>query len=233
MEKTKKIIIAPVTETVVVGYKAEPVYAFDELPESVRQSLIENFDREALEDDFFDFSIDFVVDDLMDAIYKKYRLPVTRIPYDLSYCQGSGATFVTDTITGNELKKFIKTTFPAFAKSFRWPGLLDYFCENGIISFLECGSYSGYPCNTLHDEFWFNPDEYPRIDKYLDNKVAEFEELLDDFSNDLSGKIYRTLDICYDGATNDEAVIHELQEHYYNADGFIMDDFIKEVPADV
>lgn len=199
----------------------------------MQQSLIENFDRETLEDDFFDFGINFVIDDYMDTIYEKYKLPVTRIPYDLSYCQGSGATFVTDDITGDELKEFIKTSFPSFAKSFRWPGLLDYFCDNGIISFLECCSYSCYLCNTLHDDFWFNPDQYPMIDKYLDNKVVEFEELLDDFSSDLSGNIYRVLELAHDGATNDEAVMYELQEHYYNADGFIMDEFVKEVPADV
>lgn len=231
MEKTKKLIITPITETAVVGYKAEPVYTFDELTNSVQQSLIENFDHEALEDDFFDFGINFVIDDYMDTIYEKYKLPVTRIPYDLSYCQGSGATFVTDDITGDELKEFIKTSFPSFAKSFRWPGLLDYFCDNGEVEFREDNHYQGF--NHVWDSFDFELAEHPHVDYFMDDKVVEFEKLLDNFASDLSGDIYKVLEIAHDGATNDEAVMVELKEHYYNVDGFVMDDFVKEVPADV
>ena len=42
MENTKKIIITPITETITVGYKTEPVYTFDELPEDVQQLLIDD-----------------------------------------------------------------------------------------------------------------------------------------------------------------------------------------------
>lgn len=231
MEDKKKIIITPITETVVVGYKAEPVYTFDELPKDVQQSLIENFDREALEDDFFDWDINFVIDDYIDTIYEKYKLPVTRIPWDLSYCQGSGATFATDVITGDELKEFIKTAFPSFAKSFRWPGLFDCFCDNGQIGFREDNHYQGF--NHVWDSFYFELVEYPHIDNFMDNKVYEFEKLLDNFASDLSGDIYKKLKTAHDRATNDEAVMYALREHYYNADGFIMDEFVKEVPADV
>ena len=95
------------------------------------------------EDDFFNVDIDFVIDDLIDTIYEKYKLPVTRIPWDLSYCQGSGATFVTDAITGDELKEFIKTTFPTFAKSFRWPCLFDYFFR--ILYSFQCAFLQRLP----------------------------------------------------------------------------------------
>lgn len=231
MENTKKVIITPVVQTITVGYKEEPAYTFDELSKGVQQSLIDNFDHEALEDDFFDFGIYLVVDDLIDTIYGKYKLPVTGIPWDLSYCQGSGATFVTNIITGDELKEFIKTTFPTFAKSFRWPYLLDYFCDSGQIEFREDNRYQGF--NHVWDSFYFDPDRYPNIDNFLSNKVVEFEKNLDNFSSDLSGDIYKKLEGAYDGATNDEAVMYELQEHYYNSDGSIMDEFVKEVPADV
>ena len=83
MENTKKIIVTPVVQTITVGYKEELAYTFDELPESMQQSLIDNFDRKALEDGFFDAGIYLVVDDLIDTIYGKYKLPVTRIPWDL------------------------------------------------------------------------------------------------------------------------------------------------------
>lgn len=231
MENTKKFIVTPITETITVGYKAEPAYTFDELTENVQQSLIDNFDREALEEDFFDLDIDFVLDDLIDTIYEKYKLPVTRIPWDFSYRQGSGATFVTDTITGDELKEFIKTTFPTFAKSFRWPYLLDYFCDNGEIEFREDGRYQGF--NHVWYSFDFDLDEYPHIDCFLGNKVDEFDKILDNFSSDLSGDIYEMLERAHDRATNNEAVMYELQEHYYNSDGLIMDEFVKEVSADV
>lgn len=231
MEKTKKLIITPVVQTVVVGYKAEPVYTFDELPASVQRSLIENFDREALESGFFDYGIDLVIGNYIDTIYKKYKLPVTRIPWDLSYTQGSGATFATDVITGDELKEFIKTSFPSFAKSFRWPDLLDHFCDNGEIEFREDGCYQGF--NHVWYSFDFDLDEYPHIDCFLGNKVDEFDKILDNFSSDLSGDIYEMLEISHDGATNNEAVMYELCQHYYNSDGFIMDDFVKDVPIDV
>lgn len=42
MEDTKKFIITPITETITVGYKAEPVYAFDELSEDVQRQLIDD-----------------------------------------------------------------------------------------------------------------------------------------------------------------------------------------------
>lgn len=231
MENTKKLIITPVVQTITVGYKAEPAYTFDELSEDVQQSLIDNFDREALESGFFDYGIDLVIDNYIDTIYEKYKLPVTRIPWDLSYTQGSGATFATDVITGDELKEFIKMSFPSFAKSFRWPGLLDHFCDNGEIEFREDNRYQGF--NHVWYSFDFDLDEYPHVDCFLDNKVDEFDKILDNFASDLSGDIYEVLEIAYDGATNDEAVMYELQEHYYNVDGFIMDEFVKDVPADV
>lgn len=231
MKNTKKIAVTPIVQAAVVGYREDPVYTFDELSEDVQQLLIDDFDREALEDGFLNFGIDLVIYDLIDTVYRKYKLPVTRIPWDLSCCQGSGATFATDTITGDELKEFIKTTFPTFAKSFRWPYLLDYFCDSGQIEFREDTHYQGF--NHVWYSFDFDLDGYPNIDNFLSNKVDEFEENLNNFASDLSGDIYKKLERAHDGATNDEAVMYELQEHYYNSDGFIMDEFVKEVSADV
>ena len=61
--------------------------------------------------------------------WQKYNLPISDIYYDLSYSQGSGASFETDEIQGVGLEKFIKKTFPNFAKSFRF-GLFNenYLC---------------------------------------------------------------------------------------------------------
>lgn len=42
MENTKKLIITPVVQTVVVGYKAEPVYTFDELPGNVQRQVVDD-----------------------------------------------------------------------------------------------------------------------------------------------------------------------------------------------
>lgn len=42
MENTKKIIITPITQTITVGYKAEPVYAFDELSEDVQRQVVDD-----------------------------------------------------------------------------------------------------------------------------------------------------------------------------------------------
>lgn len=58
MENTKKIIVTPITETITVGYKTEPVYTFDELPASVQRSLIENSDGFIMDDFVKDVPID-------------------------------------------------------------------------------------------------------------------------------------------------------------------------------
>jgi hypothetical protein len=42
MENTKKVIITPVVQTITVGYRKDPVYTFDELPESVQRQLIDD-----------------------------------------------------------------------------------------------------------------------------------------------------------------------------------------------
>ena len=42
MENTKKFIITPITQTITVGYKAEPVYEFDELPEDVQRQVVDD-----------------------------------------------------------------------------------------------------------------------------------------------------------------------------------------------
>ena len=42
MENTKKFIITPITQTITVGYKAEPVYTFDELPKDVQRRVVDD-----------------------------------------------------------------------------------------------------------------------------------------------------------------------------------------------
>lgn len=42
MENTKKFIITPITQTITVGYKAEPVYTFDELTENVQRQVVDD-----------------------------------------------------------------------------------------------------------------------------------------------------------------------------------------------
>lgn len=42
MENTKKVIVTPVVQTITVGYKAEPVYTFDELPKDVQRRVVDD-----------------------------------------------------------------------------------------------------------------------------------------------------------------------------------------------
>ena len=42
MENKKKFIITPITQTITVGYKDEPVYEFDELPEDVQRQVVDD-----------------------------------------------------------------------------------------------------------------------------------------------------------------------------------------------
>lgn len=42
MKNPKKFVVTPVVQTAVVGYKAEPVYTFDELPENVQRQIVDD-----------------------------------------------------------------------------------------------------------------------------------------------------------------------------------------------
>lgn len=217
MTEQEKFTIVPVIQTVITGFKRVPIYDFDELPEDVQQRLINDYNREALERDFFEFDIEFYIDELKEMIWDKYNLSISHIYYDLSYSQGSGATFETDEIMDTELEKFIKKTFPDFVKSFRFSSILfPYFCENVIISFStgRCTSY-----NNLYIEGYFNPDEYPYIDNYLSEKLYQLEKLLEDFSGDLSDKITDKLYAAYEYSYSDENVIEQLRCNRYFKDG--------------
>lgn len=118
MAEKKKFVIVPIVETAVTGFEKVPVYSFDELPKDVQQSLINNFNREGLQEDFFDGIVDLYTDGIMDDIANKYNLNVFSINYDLSYCQGSGATFITGEITGTELKKLYQEDYSWFCQVF-------------------------------------------------------------------------------------------------------------------
>ena len=216
MTEQGKFTIVPIIQTVITGFKKVPVYEFDELSEDVQQRLIDSYDRVSLEQGFFDFDIEFYIDEIKAMMWDKYNLPISDIRYDLSYSQGSGATFETDDITDMELEKFIKKTFPDFVKSFRFSSMFPYFCENVTISFStgRCTSY-----NNLYIEGYFNPDEYPYIDNYLSEKLYQLEKLLEDFSGDLSDKITDKLYAAYEYSYSDENVINELRCNRYFKDG--------------
>ena len=50
MENAKKFIITPITETITVGYKAEPVYTFDELTKDVQRQVVDDEIKQRQED---------------------------------------------------------------------------------------------------------------------------------------------------------------------------------------
>lgn len=234
MAEKKKFVIVPIVETAVTGFEKVPVYSFDELPKDVQQSLINNFNREGLQEDFFDGIVDLYTDGIMDDIANKYNLNVFSINYDLSYCQGSGATFITGEITGTELKNFIKKTIPGFVKYFRFPNVLfPYFCECVKVIFLpgRCANYNNV--GTYGD---FNPDEEQHIDNYLTDKLYQLEKLLEIFSSGLSCEITEKLYNEYEAYTSDENIKKVLSERgdYWTEDGEPIDaNDVKEVATDV
>lgn len=211
----QKFTIVPIIQTVVTGFKKVQVYSFDELSEDVQQQLIDDYDIEGLQEDFFDFEIDFYIDGIKQDIWQKYNLPVSSIDYDLSYSQGSGATFETNEIQGVDLEKFVKKTFPDFVKSFRL-GLFDDFIASVKMEFTLTRCYSR---NNLWLEGYFYPDEYPHIDEYLDNKLYDLELMMKDFSDNLSDEIADRLYKAYEYTVSDENIINELCCNRYFKDG--------------
>lgn len=215
MTEQKKFTIVPVIQRVVTGFKKVPVYDFYELSEDVQQRLINDYDRELLERDFFDFDIEFYISEIKHDVWDRYNLPISNMYYDLSYSQGSGATFETDEIQGVDLEKFIKKTFPDFVKSFRF-GLFDDFIASVKMEFALTRCYSR---NNLWLEGYFYLDEYPYIDNYLDDKLYDLELMLKDFSDNLSGEIADKLYKAYEYTVSEENVINELSCNQYFKDG--------------
>lgn len=218
MKNQKKFAVMPITETRTVGLKKVPTYYFNELSSDIQQELIDGFNVADMQDDFFYNVIDFDIDDIKDTVYEKYGLSI-RLIYDLSYCQGSGATFVTDMLTGDELETFIKKTFPEFVKSFRFPEVLfPCFCEGAEIEFNQgrCASH-----NVLYYESDFAPDCTPYIDNYLTHKLFELEKLLNNFSRTLSRDITTRLYDAYEWYTSEENIRELLSDNLYFQDGTI------------
>ena len=219
MTDTKKFAIIPVTQMVVTGFKKVPIYDFAELSEDVQQQLIDDYDINGLQENFFDFEIDFYIDGIKQDIWQKYNLSVSSIDYDLSYCQGSGATFVTDVISDKDLEKFIKKAFPDFVKSFRFPDVLfPYFCECTEVEFRtgRCASY-----NNVNVGAYFNPDAVRYIDTYLGDKAYQLEKMLNSFSNDLTCEITRKLYDLYENCYSENAIKRWLSCDLYFKDGEI------------
>ena len=225
MENTKKFTILPIKQTITVGYKKVPVYAFDELSDDVQQGLADNFDREVLMGDFFDFDIEFYIDDIKEDVKEKYGLDITFIPCDLSYTQGSGATFTTDKVGDDNLKQFLTKTFPAFVKSFKH-GTFSLFCEYFSCEFSE-SRYASYN-NVNWDVDLYNLSPYPCLQDYFDDKASILSEMLEDFSSSLSSEITNRLYSAYEYSVSDERVEYELNEQYYLQDGTVVDTQVKK-----
>lgn len=225
MTDTKNFTILPIRQTITVGYKKVPVYAFDELSDEVQQGLINDFDKEVLRDDFFDFDIEFYTDDIKDDVKEKYGLDITFIPYDLSYTQGSGATFTTDKVSDDYLKQFLTKTFPAFVKSFKH-GTFPLFCEYFSCEFSE-SRYASYN-NVNWDVDLYDLSPYPCLQDYFDDKAGILSDMLKDFSSDLSSEITNRLYSAYEYSVSDERIEDELSEQYYLQDGTVVDTQVKK-----
>lgn len=52
MENTKNLSLPPITQTITVGYKTEPVYTFDELSKDVQRQLIDDEVKQRKEEGF-------------------------------------------------------------------------------------------------------------------------------------------------------------------------------------
>lgn len=221
MKNQKKFKVVPILEIKITGLKKVPVYNFSELSSDIQEKLINNFDVDRLRDNFFDFAIDDEMDYIKQDVFNKYGLLI-KIFYDLSYCQGSGASFITDMTTGKELETFIKTAFPEFVKSFRFSEILfPYFCECMELEFNEGRSLS---YNVPYYEADFNPDKWERIDDYLTGKLEELDKLITDFSIMLSSQITRKLYNAYEEYTGDENIKGILSDNLYFKDGTLAEE---------
>lgn len=231
MKNTKKIVVTPMVQAAVVGYKTEPAYTFDELPEDVQCRLIDAEVKLRQEE-----GVDYLpwFDEDFDSLKKTAEILNIETEWEADE-YGVSIYNVTESnseyvdmcdVTGLRAYKYIINNFlPAFCRGKYYS--LDYNeekhcypCYHSKCQFNYDGD--GYCFDLIFNEVW-QKAKRNIIEKEL--SVMDFiQAVVDEYADEISR------DIVY--FFSSEGVRGELSERgdYWTRDGELVDDNdVKEV----
>lgn len=143
---------------------------------------------------------DFDVEQLKEMLSEK-GFESTELWYDISYCQGSGASFDCNFFNLNKLLE------PCNVKHKRWiRDIIENYCEPEIYR----NSYATHYCHRKTRRFELNQalelDKCKRISKIL----SEIENDIEILRQELCDEIYKSLESTFEYLTSDESVEETL-----------------------
>ena len=170
--------------------KTYKIKSFDEFTKEEQEKILEKYRDINIYDDLTNMDEVFYLD-IDNAGFKS-----PKIYYDLSCCQGSGASFECDEIDFRELIKEFDCKHKAWLLSY-----LEQYCIGRVIS----NRYSNHYCHERTREVNFDNYcnyEYKRIEKL----VNEFFDYVEHKRYKLSCELYKNLSNYYDELQSDENV---------------------------
>ncbi len=196
----------------------EPVYEFEELSEEVQNALIsERMESEERYHQDFGYDLDCIFEDLAYTLKNENDFNLTNWKYDISYCQGCGAAIIGEFYsTEGAIKTAEKyTTFTEEEKAALTEWMDDVKVrDNG-------GHYSHKYTVSIDYDFGHIPfEEYDAKRDFYDELEGKFVEALEQWKNDVSDELYRTLEAEMEYQDSEEAARYFLIDSgYYFADG--------------
>jgi len=196
------------------------IYKFEELSNETKETVFDNFRNQ------INYSFDFkpIVEGIVEDLeLKGFCNPSIR--YDLSCCQGSGASFICEYIDYEKLAHFLLSEDILDKSQCR---TLNYFTNEGNLSLeVTLGKYSNYHKhqNTVnfdvesnHTGIWANTES-----DNLTNLVDILEDNLKQVKDDLCSDILKTLHNTETYLRSEEYIIEQINsnEYEFTADGQI------------
>lgn len=201
------------------------LYKFNELSEEAKKQAI-NIRRQEIEDNSLEEYFESIIETKLDELNEKtgFTIDTSNVWYDLSYCQGSGVSFTTNTPIDIEQ-------------------VLDYYSEQHYTQAKEVEKIKDdINYNYVKENFEFTmtrniamyTHEYTVSCSYIDesydytdntDKQEELAEkvskIIDEVKNNICREIYDELDEAYMHMISDESIeeLLELDDYEYTQDG--------------
>lgn len=196
-------------------------YTFDELPEKVREKVIEKLSDINVDYEWYDYIYEQWVEKLAELGY-----PDAKIQFSGFYSQGDGASFVSGIdsnilvnrfITNTELKELIKDcTF--YGKVYRTN--YQYVHWNSVSAEITDVDYSEEIYNLQDSDDENDNLKYNGIANAINVLMDQLGKYVTEDVHDLSKQIYNELEKEYDWLTDKEQIIDSIQANSYEFDEY-------------
>lgn len=198
------------------------LYKFNELSKEAqaqaieaRRQEIEQFNNE----EYFESIIETILDELNEKI--GFTIETSDVWYDLSYCQGSGVSFTTNTpIDMEQVLDYYSKQHVTNAKEvegIKKDSNYQYVKENFEFTMVRIDSYYTHEYTVTCD---YTDESYEATDKQ-EELAEKISKIIDEVKNNICREIYDELDEAYMHMISDESIeeLLELDDYEYTQDG--------------